>query len=287
MRYFVAVAETLHFGRAAGQLHISQPPLSRQIAALEKGLGVKLLERHSRKASLTLAGERFLADAKAVLASLDQACRNARQVHDGELGELTVGFMMHAARSSVPPLVKRFLTARPGVQLQLKETIPSSIGEQVLSGALDAGITFAQPRMGTLKSRRIYREPLILALYEGHRLAAAPIVSAAKLANEPLIATPADIAPSLRGAIDAYFGLAGLRPHIRLETQLQQTIVSLVAQEIGVALVPESLGGQLPAGVVLRQLHEPPEVEHVIVWHPGNLNPSLPPLLDIAAGFTR
>src|SRR5215469_13195414 len=102
LHYFVTVAETLHFGRAAERLHISQPPLSRQIAALEKELGVRLFDRQSRRATLTPAGRRFLEDSRAVLIGFDQACRNARMAERGELGELSVGFMMHAAYTILP-----------------------------------------------------------------------------------------------------------------------------------------------------------------------------------------
>ena len=117
MRYFAALAETLHFGRAAERLHVTQPPLSRQIAALERELGVKLLERHSRQAALTRAGRRFLEDSRTVLAAFDQACRNAVLAERGELGELSIGFMMHAAFTVVPSLTRRYITAYPEIEL--------------------------------------------------------------------------------------------------------------------------------------------------------------------------
>src|ERR1700730_10755984 len=120
MRYFVVLAETLHFGHAAERLHLSQPPLSRQIAALEKELGVRLLERHSRRATLTPAGQRFLEDSRAVLASFDQACRNARLTDRGELGELSIGFMMHAAYTVLPSLTQRYMAAHPHVRVTLR-----------------------------------------------------------------------------------------------------------------------------------------------------------------------
>src|SRR5882757_7463317 len=142
MRYFVVLAETLHFGRAAERLHLTQPPLSRQIAALEQELGVRLLERHSRQAVLTRAGQRFLEDSRAVLAAFDQACRNARLADRGELGELSVGFMMHAAFTVVPGLARRYVTAYPGIDLKLREAMPSTLVDEVLAGRFDAGILF-------------------------------------------------------------------------------------------------------------------------------------------------
>ena len=122
MRYFVALAETLHFARAAERLHISQPPLTRQIAALERQLGVRLLERNSRRAKLTHAGQRFLEDARLAVAAFDQACRNARLAERGELGTLRIGFMMHAAHTVLPRLARRFMTEHPEVHVELRET---------------------------------------------------------------------------------------------------------------------------------------------------------------------
>ena len=282
MRYFVVLADTLHFGRAAERLHLTQPPLSRQIAALEKELGVKLLVRHSRHAELTAAGARFLEDSRAVLAAFDQACRNARLADSGELGELTVGFMMHAAYGVVPPLTRRFTADCPGVRLHLRELVPSLLLADVLAGKLDAGITFNQNPVRGLAMKVVHRERLCLAVPAGHRLAAAARVSAAQLAGEPLIAAPADVVPTLRKSIEDYFRQAGAEPTVLLQTQLQQTIVSLVAEGVGIALVPESLEKLGMGGVVFRGLEGAPVVEHVIAWRPGNLNPALGRFLEVA-----
>lgn len=283
MRYFIAVAETRHFGRAAVQLSVTQPPLSRQIAALEKDLGVRLFERHSRQVLLTPAGERFLADARGVVAAFDEACRNARLADAGELGALTVGFMMHAAYGSVPPLARRFMALHPGVQLHLRETLPSQILEAVGHGDLDAGITFAQSIARGLAAEPIYREPLVLVVPESHRLAQGRgEVDGAELEGEGLVAVPEAVVPSLRQAIDRYCERSGHKPLIRLETQLQQTIVSLVAEGIGVALVPRSLERLGMGGVLFRALVDPPQVEQMLVWRNANRNPVLPHFLAVA-----
>lgn len=282
LRYFVAVAETLHFGRAAERLHVTQPPLSRQLAALEKALGVRLLNRHSRGARLTQAGTRFLTDSKAVLAALDQACRNAQLANAGELGELSIGFMMHAAYSSVPALARRFIAAHPQVHVSLKEAIPGAIVEGVLNGTYDAGVIFRPASVGGLATLTIHREPLCLAVPEGHRLASAAPVSPDMLAGEPLIAAPEAVAPTLRQAIAHFLARAGAAPVLRLETQLQQTIVSLVAEGIGLALVPQSLQRLAVSGVLFCALADPPEVEQVLAWRPANINPALPHLLAAA-----
>lgn len=279
MRYFVALAETLHFGQAAERLHISQPPLSRQIAALEKELGVRLLERHSRRATLTPAGRRFLEDSRAVLASFDQACRNARLADRGELGELSVGFMMHAAYTVLPGLARRFMTAYPQVRLELREALPSILAEEVLKGRHDAGIMFDLGPIRGLETRVIHREPMCLAAHRSHPLASRDAVRAEDLQGEPLIAASPEAGPTLRDALLRFCRSGGFEPAIRLEAQLQQTIVSLVAEGLGVALVPQSMRRLGVADVVFRDLADAPVVAHALAWRPGNLNPTLRPFL--------
>jgi DNA-binding transcriptional LysR family regulator len=282
MRYFVALAETLHFGRAAERLHVTQPPLSRQIAALERALGVQLIERHSRHARLTAAGQRFHEDASAVLAAFDQACRSAQLVDAGELGELRIGFMMHAAHSSVPPLARRFVAAFPQVRLQLREALPPALVDSVLRGDADAGIGFDPGARRGLESRVIHVEPLCVALPAQHRLAGSGHIAMQALAGEPLITASADAVPALREAIDACYRGAGLVPQVRLEAQLQQSIVSLVAEALGIALVPASLRRLGMPGVVFVDLDDAPAIEQRIFWRPANRNPALARFLGVA-----
>jgi DNA-binding transcriptional LysR family regulator len=279
MRYFVALAETLHFGRAAERLHISQPPLSRQIAALERELGVRLFERQSRRAALTHAGRRFLEDTRAVLMSFDQACDNARLAERGELGELSVGFMMHAAYTSLPGLARRYMADHPEVHVELREVVPGALADAVLTGRFDAAIMFNPGPIRGLDTHIIHRERLCLALHPDHPLAGHEVVRARQLKGEPLIATPASAAPALRESIVQYCRSGGFEPNVRLEVELQQTIVSLVAENLGIALVPESMSKLGIANLVQRELEAAPAIEHVIAWRPGNLNPALRPFL--------
>jgi len=281
LRYFVAVAETRHFGRAAARLNVSQPPLSRQIAQLEKDLGVQLLERNSRHAVLTRAGERFLLDAKGILAAVAQAERNARLAEQGELGELAIGFMMHAAYTVVPQLTQRFASAYPGVQVTLRETLPNLLDNEVLNGRFDLGIMFRPAALSRLAVRPIFSEPLCAAVNPSHQLAARSSLAAADFRDEPLIATSADVAPTLRAAIATYCGGAGFTPVIRFEVQLQQTIVSMVAENLGVAIVPQSMRKLGLANVAFRDLEKAPVVEHVVAWRPDFSNPAVKSFLSI------
>lgn len=282
MRYFIALAETLHFGRAAERLHITQPPLSRQVTALEAELGVKLLERHSRKAVLTPAGRQFLEDAKAVVASFEQACRNARLADKGQLGELSIGFMMSAAQSVLPKLMRRYVADYPLVDVKLREVVPASLPEAVLTGQFDAAISFSPGVVRGLASHPVFRENLCLAVHHEHPFAALDHIDGALLLGQALIATPADVAPTLRRAIEDYCLAHGFVASIRLETQLQQTILSLVEENLGIALVPQSMGKYSPINVMFKSLESAPVIEQVILWRADNLNPTLQPFLAIA-----
>ncbi|GAA4488014.1 LysR substrate-binding domain-containing protein [Gluconacetobacter asukensis] len=279
MRYFVVLAETLHFGRAAERLHLSQPPLSRQIAALEKELGVRLLERHSRHATLTHAGRRFLADSKAVLAAFDQACLNAQLAERGQLGELSIGFMMYATYTVIPGLVRRYVANYPMVHTRLREVVPGSLAADILAGRFDAGIMFDPGFIRGLETSAILSEPLCLAVPSDHPLAVRPLIEAKDLEDEPLIAAPVEVSSMLRDAIVQYCRSGGFEPTIRLETQLQHTIVNLVAEGLGIALVPQGIRKVTVAGTIFRDLEDAPIVNHVVAWRPGNLNPALVPFL--------
>lgn len=283
LRYFIAVAEKLHFGLAARSLHITQPPLSRQIAALEKELGVQLLVRHSRQAQLTPAGQRFLEDGKAVLALYDQACRNARLAQQGSLGNLKIGFMMHAAYSSVPVLTRQFIAACPQVNLELSESLPLQLLDELLKDRFDAVITFSPQPMTGVRTQVIHRESLCLVVPADHPLTSCVSVSAAELCDEPLIVAPEHIVPTLHQAIRRYFSDAGFEPpRTRLQSQLQQSIVSLVAEGLGIALVPRSVQKMGMAGVHYCELVDAPMVEQVLAWRSANPNPALPHLLAVA-----
>lgn len=285
LRYFVALAETLHFGRAAERLHISQPPLTRQIAALERELGVQLLERSSRQAKLTYAGRRLLEDARLAIATFDQACRNTQLAARGELGSLSIGFMMHAVHTGFPRLMRRFMAQRPEVHVELREMIPNLLTDAVLTGRFDAAVMFDPGSVRGLSMQQIFEEPLCLALPPGHALAARKTIDAAQLAGVPLIATPPEVAPTLRDAIVRYLKSGGVMPSFRLEAQLQQTIVSLVAENLGLALVPASMSKLGLPDVVFRNLKNAPTVAHVVAWRSANENPTLRPFLA-AAGVT-
>lgn len=282
MRVFVALAETLHFGQAAARMNMTQPPFSRQIANLERDLGVRLVNRTSRQVTLTAAGARFLADSRAVLAQFEAACRDARLVAEGMTGELRLGFMMHAAHRVVPELVSRYGAVRPDVRLSLVETTPGDIEDRLLAGALDAAITFAGRASPLLDSHTLLTDRLCLVTAPDHPLAARRQVGPQDLRDQDLIAAPAGVAPTLRAAIAGWLAAAGIVPRLRFEPQLQNTILRLVAAGLGVALVPESIceGSDLPA----RPLIDAPALDVVLKVPRGADNPAVAPLVELVRG---
>lgn len=281
LRYFVTLAETRHFGRAAERLHMTQPPLSRQLAALEESLGVRLLERNARGVSLTPAGEQFYQDACEILGALGKAEKNARAAADGSLGSLSIGFTMCAAYSVVPKYARRFAAAWPQVELNLREILSNDLVAQVRNGSIDAAIMFPEPELKGLATRSLLREPLCVALSSAHPRARARQLKIEQLADQPFVMASEDAAYALRRTIVDHCRSGGFEPDVRFEVQLQQTVLTLVDEGVGVALVPSSMRRAQLAGVVFLPLAHAPEVEQVLVWSDANRNPCLQHFLSL------
>lgn len=282
LRYFVALAETGHFGRAAARLNLTQPPLSRQLAALEAALGVRLLERNARGVALTPAGTQFLADARAILAAVAQAGKNARAAAQGSLGRLGIGFTMCAAYSVVPQYARRFASAYPEVELSLREVVSNDLAAQVAAGSIDAAIMFPAPLPHGLQAHTLLREPLCVALSRSHPRARARRLKIAQLADQPFVMASEDAALSLRKAIVDHCRAGGFEPEVRFEVQLQQTVLNMVDEGVGVALVPASMRKAQMAGVVFLPLADAPQIEQVLVWSARNRNPCLQHFLELS-----
>jgi len=283
IRYFVVLAETLHFGKAATLLHISQPPLSRQIALLEEDLGVVLLDRTSRKVRLAPAGLRFYEDARLILATMDKARSHARAADLGEEGTLMAGFMFAAAHSIVPILTRGYISAYPRVELKLSESIPTQLVADIRAGTADIGIMYPSDSVAELVTRTIFREQLVAILPEGHRLCSRTAISIGELREESFIISPYAASPCIYNTIVGHCRRSGFTPRIRMETKFQQTIVSLVGQRLGVALVHNSMRSTHADNVKFMPLMNAPYVDVAMVWNPHTLNPCVERFVDIAA----
>ena len=256
LRYFVTVAEDLHFGRAAERLFIAQPPLSQQIQQLERELGVALLARTSRRVRLTAAGEAFLADARQILARVEGATQTAQRAARGEIGTLSIGFVASATYEVLPDVLHRFRELAPEVQLLLYELNAAEQAQALRGGKINVG--FARPAIQDAGwvAEPVAREPFVVALPARHPLAAAPVVSLAALTPEPFILFPPDPKPSYADLVQALCARAGFAPSVAQEVREMQTAISLVAAGMGVALVPASVQNLRRRGVVYRPLAE-------------------------------
>jgi DNA-binding transcriptional LysR family regulator len=275
LQYFVVLADTLHFGRAAAKLHISQPPLSRQIALLEEELGVQLFDRSTRNVELSVAGRQFLADATDILAAVTRARRNALAASAGRHGELSVGFMFAAAYSVVPGLTRAYTSKFPDVELKLSESIPTLLTDDIRGGKIDVAIMYPPENSDGLVVREVYREPLVVALPTGHALTSRKVVAVDDLRHESFLISPRSASAYIYDTIVGHCKRSGFTPKIRLETNFQQTIVNLVGQHLGVALVHRSIQTARPAHVIFRPLDSAPIVKIALVWVCGNRNPCI------------
>jgi DNA-binding transcriptional LysR family regulator len=275
LRYFVAVAERLHFGRAAEALHISQPPLSRAIRALEARLGVTLLARTRRKVELTAEGVRLLDDARRVLAQLERTTLELRRMAAGEQGRLRIGFVSLADYGVLPGLLKAYKSARPGVTLALREMLSPEQSAALAAGTLDFGLLLPPvAEADRLEHHVVQRERFVIALPARHRLAAERgRLPMGALAGEPLVMIPREIAPGLYDIVSGLAARAGISLNVAQEAIQMQTVVSLVSSGLGAAIVPGSVANLGRRGVVYREIAEPhPRLDVWLAWPQGALS---------------
>ena len=288
LRYFLALAEHLHFGKAAQAVHLTQPSLSRQIAALEEKLGTALFARHSRAVSLTAAGADFRQHARAVIAALDLAVRSTQASARGEQGELRVSVTSVAAWTLMPALLKRYTESYPAVRVELNELLPKDLGAAVEAGDTDLALTFRMLEGEHTRYFPLHTEALCAALPASHPGASDPAFNLAQLRDEPFILCPRVNASLLHDSVHECCRRAGFVPRTRIQPHLQQTIVNLVAEGLGVSLVPASMRKMQLPGVVFRTLDDSPSIEFGILWNRHNDNPCLGNFLrHVGAGEPR
>lgn len=268
LRYFVAVAEEQSFSRAAQRLHMAQPPLSSQIKALETELEVRLFDRTSRGVRLTEAGQLLLEEARRILAQVEQTASAVRRAGNGETGRITLAFVPSASNEVLPEVLKRFRAGFPEVELFLREMRPDQVVRSLHAGQTDVGFLYLPLEDNSLDVACVSREPLVLALPESHPLAAQESVDLRDAAGEPFIMPARHQMPGLYVQVTEACQAAGFTPDtVQKDVWLMQTIVGLVAGELGVALVPASLLNFRRTGVVYRSVSDlSPTVELGMVW---------------------
>ncbi|MGE5333146.1 MAG: LysR substrate-binding domain-containing protein [Nitrososphaerota archaeon] len=254
LRYFIAVAEELHFGRAAARLHITQPSLSIQIRDLERAVGVPLFARAGRRVQLTDAGRSFLDGARLAIAQVETAIQDARRAHRGEIGQLTLGFVGSAAYRVLPHLLRAFTNTHPDVTLRLSAMTTKEQLAALSERRIDLGLLRLPVDDAGLAWYVVAREPLMAVLPVHHPLATQAQIPLGALAREPFILYPRADSPAIRDTIIALCHRAGFSPSIVQETGEMQTIVGLVAGGIGNALVIAPEGYRGAGDVVFKAL---------------------------------
>lgn len=284
LRYFVAVAEELHFGRAAKRLRMSQQPLSRQIRQLESELDVVLFQRTKRTVRLTEAGKAFWQEAQKTLRQANHTIAVAQQVGRGEAGHLQIGFTGPILNSVLPTIVRQFKARYPDVNLALNRLSTVEQIDALLKEDIQVGLLHPPIDAPSLTQEVIHREPLIAAIPDIHPLSQDSLgsISVKALMNEPFILFPRQVGPTLYDAIISFCQQSGFSPTVVQEAFPQQTILGLVSSGLGVSLIHASIERIQQRGVVTRSLKETtPQLESAIVWSPDTTHPAFLKFIEV------
>jgi DNA-binding transcriptional LysR family regulator len=254
LRSFLAVAEELHFGRAAARLHISQPPLSQQIRRLEDELGARLFRRTKRRVELTPAGQAFLTEARQTLAQAERAVRAVQRAERGELGEMVVGYVTSATYGPLPDVIRMFRKRFPDVDLKLQNLRSMQQRQALIDRRIDVGFVRPQVADPRLNYEAIWRESVVVALPGKHPLARRTIVNVSELAAEPFLVGEPGVAASFYDQVFTLCRRAGFTPHVAQLVPDVQAAIALVAAGLGISPVPAAIQRFKRKGVVYRPL---------------------------------
>jgi DNA-binding transcriptional LysR family regulator len=294
LRYFIAVATELHFGRAAEKLHIAQPPLSHQIRQLETELEFELFTRTKRSVVLTPAGQAFLLQVNQIFQQLEQAIEIGRKTSRGELGHISIGFVGSATYNILPVMLQQFRDRYPEVQIELHELTTDRQLIWLREGKIDVGLMRPPIVEPDVTSEIVFEESLVIALPTHHPLANLDSIDLRLLAREPFILFPRQLAPGLYDPIVAICQAAGFSPVVVQECIQMQTTISLVSANLGVSIVPESIQQVQRSGVVYKPIQDLTAngsnqllrlATMAIVWRTNDDSPTVSRLREIVRGL--
>ncbi|CAN5564006.1 LysR family transcriptional regulator [soil metagenome] len=283
-RYFVALAEELHFGRAARRLRIAQPPLSRQIRDLEDELAAALFTRNRRGVSLTAAGNALLVRAREVLSAVDRAAIDAQRAGRGEVGTIAIGYVASAAYNALATILREFRANCPGVAVRVRQLPPTEQLRALRARELDVGLLRVPFDDSGVKSAIVRKETLVAAIPSDHRLASRKRLALIDLADEPFVLFPRIASPPFFDYVVSLCQAAGFSPQIAYEAP-HFDLLSLVSAGFGVSLVPSSTKEMRREGLVLRPIVGSPRADLVVVWRaeePGACPPAVRDFVQVA-----
>ncbi|ORE93579.1 LysR family transcriptional regulator [Stappia sp. 22II-S9-Z10] len=281
---FIQVAETLHFGKAAEQLNIAQPALSRQIMQLEERLQVQLLERTQRRVALTPAGDLFLRHAYRIAAELERALTEVRRLHAGATGHVCVGFIHSATFSVLPALLQRFRAERPGVVLDLQEMGLAALQQALIERRVDVAVTRPPLDRTGVAHHLLSRQAFVLAVPAGHRLAEAAAAPLAAVEGEDLIVQSSCADQLAHARITAMCEAAGFMPRLTHAPPHFHTIMALVGAGMGVAIVPEAARATCTPAVRCLPITDAPasSIHLVLAWRTEETAPAVRRFVELA-----
>jgi DNA-binding transcriptional LysR family regulator len=283
---FVAVAEELNFSRAARRLHMSQPPLSRQISSLEAKLELRLLERNTRAVNLTPAGSLYLEDARQILTKLDSAATSARRAVTGQPARLRLAFVGALLDERLISLLRSFRKLHPRCQIHLTDLAPAEQLRALEAGQVDGAFIGACPeRLPKGVTTIIWkREPLLLALPSAHPLVKEKSVALSRLQQESWVMVSRTAAPAFRQQFDRLCRDARIRARVVQESERAAAVLTMVATEQGISLLPESMTHLIQSGVEFRPIKSiKPILEHAFAYRQANCAAAI---LDLLKGMT-
>lgn len=280
LRSFVALADELHFGRAAARVHVVQAALSQHIRALEDLVGARLFDRTTRRVQLTEVGRVFLPEAREVLAAAERATSRAKQAARGDVGDLRIGFMSAAALASLPRALEAFKARYENVKLHLVELGTQDQLEALREGQLDVGFVLAPAEVGALATSVFGEEPLQAVLSMRHRLARRKRLSLRDLAGEPVISMVGSSEPQLRKHYISLCEAQGFHPNIAYEVDHIASMLGLVAAGLGISYAPWAARRLRPEGVRFVSLSPRIPTAIQLVWAPENTSPVLERFLE-------
>jgi DNA-binding transcriptional LysR family regulator len=261
LRYFLVVADELHFGRAAEILHITQPPLTVAVRRLERELGVQLFDRTTRRVTLTAAGQAFRERIQAAVADLDDAAGDVADVAAGKSGKIRVGFVSSASYTTVPEAIRAFRQQRPRIDLGLHPLTSGEQIERLLDGNLDLGLIRDPGDVPGLNLELLSTEDLVVVLPETHRLAAVQEIRPRDLEGEPMILFPYRLMPGFVARVLRLFDALPTPPIVVQQAIHQETVLGLVAAGLGISVLPESVQRFQMPGVTTRRFVGRPQTE--------------------------
>ncbi|MFC0271835.1 LysR family transcriptional regulator [Metabacillus herbersteinensis] len=282
LKYFIMVAEELHFGRAAKRLNISQPPLSQQIKQLEQELNITLFNRTNRSVELTVTGEVFLEKSRKILNYINNACEEAQGVDRGEIGELVLAFGGSAAFDLLPTIIQTCNKLLPNITLDLIQLTTSEQIKALEESRIHVGLLVSPIESSLIDTEMLRTESFVVCLPDYHPLAKrnGPI-NAIELANEKFIMPPMQAGKGYYDAINKIYEDAGFTPNVVQTAKEQHTMVSLVAAGIGIVIVPESTQFIKLEGIVYKLFNKPYIKVNSIAWNKDNKHPVVKAFLKL------